>query len=145
PPPARSVHSPKRRARRSGPSPARGSTCIRFPGRRSRRNKNASWCGFSGRHSRRARVLPPANCLWGCRRGPSSDRLLRSSRGLHCNVFRKTRPRAFVADQPIPLDKNFEEKGIIVAICGGRKHFEPVAGGLALSPKLVAGAAEECH
>ena len=49
-----------------------------------------------------------------------------------------------MADHAFALHPHLQQHGVAIAIGCRRDHFQPVAGCLALGPKLVASAAEEC-
>ena len=49
-----------------------------------------------------------------------------------------------MADHAFPLHPHLQQHRVAIAIGRSRDHFQPVAGSLALGPKLVAGAAEKC-
>ena len=48
-----------------------------------------------------------------------------------------------MTDHALALHPHLQQNGVAIAVGRGRDHFEAVAGGLALGPKLVAGAAEK--
>ncbi len=52
-------------------------------------------------------------------------------------------PRSVVADHAFAQHSHLQQNGVAIAVGRSRDHFQPVAGGLTLGPKLVAGAAEK--
>lgn len=62
---------------------------------------------------------------------------------LNWDLFGEAGDGAFVTDEAVAVDGDFEDDGVVVAIGGGGDDAQAVAAGFAFHPELLAGAAPE--
>ena len=62
---------------------------------------------------------------------------------LNWDLLGEARDGAFVADEAVAFDNDFEDDGVVVAVGGGGNYTKAIAAGFAFHPKLLAGTAPE--